>query len=263
MNHEPHIPEGREFLELAWRQDDDCQAETDALLPKLGNKAPATLVHVGTVMSLLDRMASCWWVCRGGDHRIEYLCGRVASNARAAIRLLRFALYDESLALSRAIGETANLLQLFTLDQSALHDWSNATSNRARNDFSPYKVRVRIENLSQSPAITREHYGLLSGRATHVGPHTVPQAHNILGIPFAGSQVQEEGILVCLNEIAAPLSLVACFGPILLQLDKDIQLMILRRARILAENIGAATITEIDEYRRQALSQLDTTKIVS
>ena len=25
-----------------------------------------------------DRMASCWWVCRKGDHRIEYLCCKSA-----------------------------------------------------------------------------------------------------------------------------------------------------------------------------------------
>ena len=255
MNHEYDIPEGQDFLELVWHQEDECQTETDALLPNLGKKAPMALVHVGTVLSLLDRMASCWWECRGGDHRIEYLCGRVASNARAAVRLMRFALYDESLSLSRAMGETANLMQLFTLDRSALHDWRNATPNTARNDFSPYKVRMRIEGLSQSPVITRERYGLLSGRATHVGPHTVPQSHNILGIPFAGGYVQEEGILVCLNELALPLSVAACFGAILLELDKTKRLTILQGARTLAEHLGGATITEIDEYHRQTLSR--------
>ena len=260
MDHQNTVPEGRDFLELVWRQDDDCQAETDALLPSLGTKAPATLAHTGTVMSLLDRMASCWWMCQGGDHRIEYLCGRAVSNARAALRLLRFALYDESLALSRAIGETANLMQLFTLDNSALRDWRNATPKQARKDFSPYQVRMRLEALSQAPAITQERYGLLSDRATHVGPHTVPQSHNILGVPFAGSHVQAEGTLVCLNELAVPLSLVSCFGAILLDLDKDTRLSILRSARSLAEHIGGAMITEIDEYHRQTLSDPETAR---
>ncbi len=218
------------------------------------------MVHVGTVMSLLDRMASCWWVCQGGDHRVEYLCGRAVTNARSAVRLLRFALYDESLALSRAIGEIANLMQLFTMDEAALDEWRHASANTARADFSPYKVRTRLEGLSQSPVVSQERYGLLSGRATHVGPYTVPQSHNILGVPFAGSHVQEEGILVCLNELALPLSLVACFGAILLRLDKDTRWRIVHCARALGEQIGGATITEIDRYHRQALSHPGTAR---
>ena len=71
MNRETVVPEGRDFLELVWNQEEKCQTETDTLLPNLGKKAPAAMIHVGTVMSLLDRMASCWWVCRGGDHRID------------------------------------------------------------------------------------------------------------------------------------------------------------------------------------------------
>ncbi len=250
MNRETDVPEGRDFLELVWHQEEECQTETDALLPNLGKKAPATMIHIGTVMSLLDRMASCWWVCRGGDHRVEYLCGRALNDARAAVRLLRFGLYDESLALSRAIGETANLMQLFTMDRSALDEWRDATDQKVRRDFSPYRVRRRLEGLSQSPAITQERYALLSSRATHVGPHTVPQSHNVLGIPFSHSRVQAEGILVCLNELATPLCVVAALGAILLDLDKDTRLRILNCARTLAVHIGGATITEIDAFHQ-------------
>ena len=250
MSRDTDVPEGRDFLELVWQQEEECQTETDALLPNLGKKAPATVIHVGTVMSLLDRMASCWWVCRGGDHRIEYLCGRAGNNARAAVRLLRFGLYDESLVLSRAIGETANLMQLFTIDRSALDEWRDATDREVRQGFSPYKVRIRLEGLSQSPAIEQERYGLLSSRATHVGPHTVPQSHNVLGVPSSRSLVQAEGILVCLNEIARPLCVVAASGAVLLNLDKDTRLRILNCARTLAVHIGGATITTIDEYHR-------------
>ena len=250
MNHDTDVPEGRDFLELVWRQEDECQTETDALLPNLGKKAPATMIHVGTVMSLLDRMASCWWVCRGGDHRIEYLCGRTFNNARAAVRLLRFGCYDESLALSRAIGETANLMQLFTVDGSALDEWRDATDQKVRHNFSPYKVRKRLEKLSHAPVITQERYALLSTRATHVGPHTVPQCHNVLGVPFSRSQVQPAGLLVCVNELAAPLAAVAASGAALLDLDNDTRLMILNCARTLAGHLGGAAITTIDEFHQ-------------
>ncbi len=238
MNRETDVPEGRTFLELAWRQEEECQTQTDALLPNLGKKAPATMNHVGTVMSLLDRMACCSWGCRGGDHRIEYLCGRAVNNARAAVRLLRFGLYDESLALSRAIGETANLMQLFTVRESALDEWRHATHRQVRNKFSPYKVRKRLEELAKSPAIAQEHYARLSSLATHVGPHTVPQSHNVVGIPLTRSQVQEKGLLLCLNELAIPLSVVADLGAVLLDLDKETRLRIRNCARTLAVHIG-------------------------
>ena len=94
-NEQAAVPEGLSFLNLVWDQEDSCETETDSRIPNMGVKAPKCLEHIGTVLSLLDRMASCWWVCRGGDHLIEYLCGRVASNARAALRLLRFGFYDE------------------------------------------------------------------------------------------------------------------------------------------------------------------------
>ena len=61
-----NVPEGTAFLELVWEQEDQCEKETDDRLPKMGERAPACIEQIGTVLSFLDRMASCWWVCRGG-----------------------------------------------------------------------------------------------------------------------------------------------------------------------------------------------------
>src|SRR5262245_48629772 len=117
------VPEGAAFLKLVWDQEDACQRETDTRLPGMGNRAPACFEQIGTVLSLLDRMASCWWACQGGDHIVEYLCGRVASTGRAALRLMRLGFYDESLVLSRGIGEIANLFLLFKEEPRALEEW--------------------------------------------------------------------------------------------------------------------------------------------
>ena len=250
MKHETDIPEGLDFLELVWHQEEKCQSKTDERLPNLGTKASVIMTHLGTVMSLLDRMASCWWVCRGGDHRIEYLCGRAVNNARAAVRLFRFGLYDESLVLCRAIGETANLLQLFTVDRSAFDEWREATERKIRRDFAPYKVRIRLEELSHSAAISQERYALLSSSATHVGPHSVPQSHNILNVPFAYSKLQVEGLLICVNELAAPLAVVAALGSVLLELDSDTRSRILDCARTLVDHIGGANIIGIKEFHQ-------------
>ena len=256
MNRETGVPEGLAFLKLIWEQEDIFEVETDKRIPNLGKKAPVCLEHIGTVLSLLDRMASCWWGCRQGDHRTEYLCGRVASNARAILRLLRFGFYDESLVLCRGMGETANLLQLFVHDTASFEKWEISSPQDIRQKFSPVKVRLRLENLSIPPAIDETRYRQLSERATHVHPETTPQSHNILGIPFAGAQLQDEGLLVCLNELAIPLSLATTFGALLLDLEKDTKERIFSALRNLIEQIGGATITEIETYHARVLKEI-------
>ena len=249
-----HVPEGAAFLNLVWGQEDACQRETDGRLPAMGKKAPACLGQVGTVLSLLDRMASCWWACQGGDHVIEYLCGRVASTGRAALRLMRFGFYDESLVLSRSIGEIANLFLLFQEDRHAFGEWKVASRGDRLREFSPVKVRLRLEELGTAPPISQERYTLLSERASHAHPATKPQAHNLLHLPMAGATFQEEGLLVCLNELAVALSLATAFGCLNLDVEKDFKHRIFASAEHLAQQIGGAAITEIDEYHRHVLA---------
>ena len=184
------VPEEMDFLDLVWGQEDECEAATDRLIPSLGKKAPACLNHLGTVLSLLDRMASCWWACRGGDHLVEYLCGRVASNARAALRMMRFGFYDEALVLCRSIGEVSNLLQLFAVDSGTLADWKAATRKERMTNFGPMRVRKRLEDLFE-PLIKEERYRLLSEQSAHVVPNTRPQSHNVIGPPVCWGHITE------------------------------------------------------------------------
>jgi hypothetical protein len=91
LQDEPVCPIGHDFLTLLSKQEDACEAESRDRLPVLGKKTPACVENLGTVLSLLDRAASCFWSCRGGDHIIEYLAGRVCSGLVAgfAVRVLR------------------------------------------------------------------------------------------------------------------------------------------------------------------------------
>ena len=251
MTKDSDVPEGKDFLELVWAQEDACEAGTDERIPNLGSKASACLERLGTVLSLLDRMASCWWVCRQGDHRIEYLCGRAASNARAVLRLLRFGFYDEALVLCRGLGEVANLMYLFVCDEESFEEWKTSCPRRIRQEFSPVRVRLRLESLSKPPAINEERYRLLSERAAHVHPGTTPQAHNILGVPVAGAKIQDEGLLICINELAIPLSLITSVGVHMLDIDTTITEQIISCSQSLSEQIGGATITEIETYHRE------------
>jgi len=201
-------------------------------------------------------MASCWWKCAGNDHVVEYLCGRSASNSRAALRLALLGFYDEALALTRGVGELANLFMLFAQDSASLDDWKRCSRRDRLQKYSPYHVRLALERHGVNPPISQERYALLSERAAHATPETAPQAHNPLGIPTAGASLQEAGLLVALNEIAVAVSLATSFGALLLDLDKEVKREILDAAKSLADSIGGATITEIDDYYAEVLRDI-------
>ena len=247
-----NVPEGMSFLQLIWGQEDACGTRTDEYISGIGDKAPLCLENIGTVLSLLDRMASCWWSCRGGDHMIEYLCGRVASSARAALRLMKFGFYDESLLVCRAIGEIANLFHLFCTDVSALEKWRTSSRKEQFREFSPAVVRRKLKASEGDPVIDEEWYRLLCEKSAHVSPKTKPQSHNVLGIPAAGGgELQPQGLLVCLNEIAFSLAFSTLFSVRLLDYEGGVREQILSSVRDLAEKIGGIRITTVEDYQRR------------
>jgi len=113
------LPLGERFLDLLVTQEERCMADTTSQIRSLGKTTPKTIENLGTVLSLLDRVGSCYWGCAGGDHVPEYVTARCASTARASLRLLYHGYYDESLSLTRSLAEAANLLFLFFSDPSA------------------------------------------------------------------------------------------------------------------------------------------------
>lgn len=251
-NKDLSVPEGMQFLKFIWQTEDRLEEETDDRFPNLGEKAPVCMEQIGTALSLLDRMSSCWWVCNEGDHTIEYLYGRTGSYGRAALRLMRFGFYDESLMLSRSIGEIANLLFLFLSEPDSLQQWKMSTRRERRQKFAPIEVRKRLESIWGKPPIDQERYGLLSEQSVHVHPQTRPQAHNVLSMPVSGAILfQEAGFLLCLNELALSLAFTMISGSRLLDLDDHVNEHIIQSTRNLAEQIGGVTITEIDALYQQ------------
>lgn len=245
------VPEGTDFLAFVWELEDQCEIETDKRFSSIGKKLPACMKEVGTVLSLLDRMASCSWQCRGGDHLIEYVCGRVSCNARAALRLMRLGFYDESLSLSRNIGEAANLLFLFHSDCEKLVRWQTLSRDERLREYSPLKVRLSLEDLNLIVPIDEERYRLLSERSTHINPHTIPQAHNALSFPILDSSFQAEGLMLCVNEISYALSISTFYGCLLLELNRETTLKILKSCRSLLVEVGGFDITKIDAHYQQ------------
>ena len=241
-------PEGMDFIDLITTQERACEEETQSARAQLGEKAPKCLAALGTVLSLTDRLASCWWGCAGGDHMIESLAGRSVASARGALRLSAGGYYDEALGLTRGIGEIANLLALFAADKEAMLAWKAADRPKRLRDFGPAAVRRRLTEIGAPLPIGAERYGALCELATHVTPETRPQAHNPLQMPGTGAIFQRTAYLLALNELAVPVAFVGLFAATVLKADVTVRTRFAEEGRVLAENIGGVNL--IDGYPR-------------
>jgi hypothetical protein len=186
----------------SWAQEARCEQITDEVIPTLGKKAPLTLPSLERVLVYLDSIASCAFGCHGGDHALERLLFRCCNRARASVRLFRMGFYDESLMITRAVGETANLMLLFAADATAIDSWKH----HERWTKSPVEVRKTLELAQRLMAVEQNRYFLLSGIAAHADPEFAPAAHNVLNRPLTPGTFSREGALVCLNEISLPIA---------------------------------------------------------
>ena len=244
----PKIPIGTDFIDLLRQQERSCEASFDSWLPHAGKKAPQTIEALGTVLSYMDRIASCWWGCNGGDHQRERLVGRAASNARATLLLLRAGYYDEALGVVRQIGELANLLWLFMNSGESVLEWRSANEKVRRRSFSAVRVRERLEGIGVLIPMDESLYRKLSGVSIHTNPDTMPQSHSVLAIPTMGAYFQKMGALIVLNHLASLTGFTLWFGSTLLQQSTD-RVIALKAARRLVESIGGIDIETAGEYR--------------
>ena len=235
-------PIGREFLAIPRTQAGECTRYSLVYLEDAGKKAPRCYEHMGTALSLLDAFSSCFWGCAGGDHKVEYLLLRSANSGHAALMLALSGHYDESLSITRNLAEIANLLALFVFEPSTLTEWKGIEEQRRKQRFSPLRVRLRLEDVCGTAPISKERYGALCEVGTHANPSTIPQAHNLLGIPTASGRFQEAGLLMSLNELARAISLVTFFGPRLLGVPKELQARSSKLAKKLEAQIGGVGI---------------------
>lgn len=243
MGNDPaHIPEGLEFLALISSQEVECQAETHAARSHLGTKAPRCLEELGTLLSLLDRLASCAWGCNGDPHIVEYLTGRSTTLARGALRLSDAGYYDEALGLVRSLGEIANLLSLFSSDKTSFADWTAATRRDRIRRFGPAAVRQKLETLNAPAPVGADRYSALCELAAHVTPETRPQAHNPVLMPNLGAVFSRVGYLMVLNELAVPTVFVGLFASSLLQVPPEPKSRFAATGRAVAENIGGVNV---------------------
>jgi hypothetical protein len=250
------FPVERAFLELTQKLADSSSTATDKFCVEAGKSLPQTIDATGTVLSILYRLACCYYGCPGGDHQVEWLAGKFVNQAVSVHRLLRAAQYDEALMLIRGMGEIANLLWLFYEDRSELAAWKAADRKARLNSFGPAAVRRRLEALSNmGPPIDAERYAALCEIATHPTPYLAPGHYSGRGRPVLGAILQEVGVFVCVNELAYAIAMAAIPIAVLLDASDDVKIEVKEQSVRLLECVGSFTVLNYEEGLREAMTR--------
>jgi hypothetical protein len=242
---------GMDYLALAKNQEDECEEISSKNWKDLGVKASQCLESIGIVLFLLESYATCIWDCKGGDHILERLVGRTVSSSRASLRLLQFGFYDESLSIIRNIGEIANLILLFSIDNSAFDHWMSLSQDQSSQIFKPSEVRKRLQPLGKVAQINGQRYGILCKIGTHPSPNTVPQRHSLSGKSTLGGYYQAQGALLAMNELAIPLMYIAMCLPKIVDILPEQKEALNDAGKALASSIGGVNLTAKRTQKRR------------
>jgi hypothetical protein len=244
------FPLNRAFLKQMQALADKASNFADAEILESGGKAgPAALDGLGRLLVFVFGLATCGWGCKGGNHQIEWLLGRVLNQAFSAHRLMRSGFYDEALVLIRGIGEIANLLLLFQRDKAALAEWKTCDRKTRLRKFGPGAVRETLEKLGMAPAmITKDRYEALCEIGAHPVPAFKPGHYSGGGPPVLGVLFQVPGFLVCLNELGFAVAMCAVPAATLMNIDKELREIVVDLACDLLRSLGSMTVLNYEEY---------------
>lgn len=255
-----NFPEGIGFLKWMLQLENICAMRTHQMSQDFGKKAPLCHENLGNLLSLLYREACCDYGCAGGDHFGENMTGRVVSHALGSYRLLCAGYYDESLALSRNIGEIANLFWWFLFCPSDLETWRKSDRKARRRKFSPPQVRFALEKKGIPVPIDNKRYSSLCEVAVHITPQTTPQGHNLQGRPSLGAWLQPDSFLASLNELAAATGV--CGGALaflpLLTLDENRKHSLAKASAALLEAVGGVDLGRLQNLRTDQTGPVET-----
>ncbi len=203
-----------------------------------GERLPATRENIGAALSYLYDLACCVPECRGGDHQVEWLVGRAVSQALAAIQLSNSGFYNESLSLTRGVGEIANLLCLLQTT-GCIDEWLHSDRKYRLKNFSPVAVRDRLASSAGIVPVCKERYSALCEIGTHPVPWSAPGHFTGTGRPMLGQLLQPAGLMVCTNELALVLAFCCLYAGLLVG---DSRPECRKLARDLVEGAGGLTI---------------------
>ncbi len=239
--------EGVEYLDAVRMQERKCRARTEDAVREFGRNLPGLDEHLGTVLSMLERAACCWWGCAEGDHAVENLVGRGYGLACGSYALMQAGRYDEALLLIRALGEITNLLTLFATEPADLQKWRGANEEGRRQEFSPVKVRLALEHRKIPIPMDQARYKLLCGLTAHPTPSAKPGMHNPAGRPVLGGHVQIAGVVVVLNELARVVGCAAVAAASTLEIPANAKIRMRTVGADLLRSSGPLTLETIGE----------------
>jgi hypothetical protein len=227
-------PEGAPFLDAIATACGGVALQSNVVL---AHDLRGTREALGTLLSLLDRGASCWWGCRNGDHVAEQLVGKCCANAEAAYTLAVTGYYDQSLSLSRSNMESANLCALFVSDSSTFEEWRQADARLRSRKYGPAEVRKRLESGQNPVPVSKEQYVLMCEKATHPSPTLPSGMYNVSGRSFVAGYFQPVGLGMAVDQLLHPLIFVGFCAPDLLGIEGDIR----QRIHEAADAVSVAT----------------------
>ncbi|HVX01158.1 MAG TPA: hypothetical protein VHA52_12110 [Candidatus Babeliaceae bacterium] len=259
MNEEKQhdFEEGIYFLEKMSSLCLSVEAETDLFEKHSGEKHLKTVNQIGNVSSLLYRAACCHWGCNGGNHLIEHIIGKAINQAFCAYKLYKLCYYDESLMITRGIGEIANLLSFFNFLPIKISEWANQDEKTRYKNFSPSKIREKlVEGIGFAP-IEAERYSKLCSIGTHPNPNEIPNHYTGTKLPILGMILQPVGAYVSVAELGYAIGWVSIVTPNLLGLHDDIKQKMINEGERLLESLGNFNIMSYVKGLEIALKKHD------
>ena len=154
---------------------------------------------------------------------MENLLRRVYNYAFATLRLASLGFYDEALGSLRGIAETANLLELFCIDQNSLQVWKQLPRQTRKVKFSPMNVRKNIISLNSKPVVDEQAYTMLCETGVHVTPKSAYFSHRPDGMLHVGGTFSLQGFLMVINELAIILGPCLLFASMLLKPEEPVR----------------------------------------
>lgn len=209
------IPTGLAHIGMIVRMNQSNRASAQSLLQTHREE----LDLLGRALHVLYLAATCHRKCWGGGHVMEFMGGRVYNLACAAYSLICIAFYDEALNLTRSIGEAANLVALFHMDEHAFGQWAKATKRERIREFGPGRVRERLKSEGGVLLMDDDQYAELCETYTHPTPGTAPNQHNEMKRAICGGLVQPEGLRHALDTLVGVVAAIALYYAKLFRFD--------------------------------------------
>lgn len=240
-----------DYFAYVWRMSDYCEKVTDEQIPQMGKRLPLCVKRLERLNFLLARLGTCSWGCHGGDHVVEYLLTRAVGTMQSSFRCIRTGFYDQSLTLTRSIGETANLLALFHADEALKAEWTAADRRTRLNKFGPVKIRILLEGKGELIPIEEERYRELSEIGTHPVPGNRPQDFSEHGRGQIGGRYQESALFITINELAYASFFLGFFGALTTNIDDARRKEVAQAAADVYVVIGNIQITNWDDTKQK------------